>query len=1165
MRFILSLVLCLAAISGFAQGSVRRIPTLTRLLAIDPRAVATGDSIVFLVDAPSTNASWGGPRFALWSPATNLVANGTNVFTSPYGGQWVFQDRDSAIQDARWYSGTNNWSLDKDGNLVLGTTNVVAALANTIQNPPPDTVIYGRQNNGGTNVAWVTIPGGGGGGATNASQVKINSGAYFPIANLLDTVELAWTNNGGAIYGRVKPSSISQSLIAPAYTTTVEARANHTGTQTAATISDFVDQVWAKIKASIINGTGIDKVSSDASQTLTVSLGSHTHTGPEIASGYINMGRLGTGTPTTNTFLRGDGSWAIITTNGTSISSTGSVLTVKGVAAPAADIQDTATVGWTYAGGTLTADLLAGSLGTNILTSDANLFYLNRTNHFGTQPIASLQYATNLVQGSSNNVYGGSNVFNGVLRSTSTAQFSGAIQSSGSANFNTITVSNALLSPYSTDGTTFKAGFNAVASANYGTAIGYSPSVTGIGGIGIGAFPSVTNYAVGIGYQPVAAGYAISGGFQSSATGGSSIALGRSPTASGALAVSIGYQSVSDADAAISILGHSHGLSSISLNGYANGDNAIALLGTSSAYGISFGLGSLAGLYDIAIGNNALATNTYSVSVGPSTVNRKNYSTALGYASATTKDHQIALGTTGDEVWIPSILVINTTNVIEELGKKVTTNHVHDGTQITSGYVSVNRMGSGTPTTNTFLRGDGVWASITTNGSTVTAPNAITWDGNYVTNILSGTYVLGGISGQQVTVDVDTNKVGLLARDQTWTGIQTFTNTVTMENDLYVPSGSLVSFVSQTDNFLTYATAIVPNPTNAWVAVWENNPAYGHELMYSAPLSLIQGGNVWTSSNNVFTGSTTFSNNVAVVGSLVVNGTNVLEQIGSNVVQLAQGKLAGRGATNGTGGLEAVAVGSSLKLDDSVFGPTLDLADADWGDITTSDTGTAWTINNGSVTYAKMQNVASTSRLLGRGTLSTGPPQELTATLPLVITNTTITVADGSVSLAKLAATSTNSVLLGRGAGVAGVPQEITLGTGFSMVGQQLRYTASASDSTPFAVAAFTARNEPGDAFPIAQTLDGANSSGVTSIEAVSSAVYKITLNAVAPAGNYKRVVSAFQMLGDADSSAVYNVNWYLISTAEFTSSGTVLYVKSPNSSGTLPTGAHYSFRLYNY
>lgn len=54
------------------------------------------------------------------------------------------------------------------------------------------------------------------------------------------------------------------------------------------------------------------------------------------------------------------------------------------------------------------------------------------------------------------------------------------------------------------------------------------------------------------------------------------------------------------------------------------------------------------------------------------------------------------------------------------------------------------------------------------------------------------------------------------------------------------------------------------------------------------------------------------------------------------------------------------------------------VADGDYGDITVSGGGTVWTIDNTVVTFAKVQNIA-TSRLLGRTTAGSGSVEELTA------------------------------------------------------------------------------------------------------------------------------------------------------------------------------------------
>jgi hypothetical protein len=75
---------------------------------------------------------------------------------------------------------------------------------------------------------------------------------------------------------------------------------------------------------------------------------------------------------------------------------------------------------------------------------------------------------------------------------------------------------------------------------------------------------------------------------------------------------------------------------------------------------------------------------------------------------------------------------------------------------------------------------------------------------------------------------------------------------------------------------------------------------------------------------------------------------------------------------------------SGILGDRLVLGPvtvgtlSATVSDGDKGDITVSGSGATYTIDNDVVTYAKMQNVSATSRVLGRKTAGAGDPQELT-------------------------------------------------------------------------------------------------------------------------------------------------------------------------------------------
>ena len=145
------------------------------------------------------------------------------------------------------------------------------------------------------------------------------------------------------------------------------------------------------------------------------------------------------------------------------------------------------------------------------------------------------------------------------------------------------------------------------------------------------------------------------------------------------------------------------------------------------------------------------------------------------------------------------------------------------------------------------------------------------------------------------------------------------------------------------------------------------------------------------------------------------------------------------------------------------------VADGDKGDITISGSGTVWTVDNGAITYAKLQNVSATDKILGRSTAGAGVVEEITCTSQArqLLDDTSFSAMRTTLQLGALATTGaadlasqvtgrlpyTNltqavaaSRLLGRGsASGAGDWQDISLGTGLSMVGTTLSATGGST------------------------------------------------------------------------------------------------------------------------
>jgi hypothetical protein len=174
-------------------------------------------------------------------------------------------------------------------------------------------------------------------------------------------------------------------------------------------------------------------------------------------------------------------------------------------------------------------------------------------------------------------------------------------------------------------------------------------------------------------------------------------------------------------------------------------------------------------------------------------------------------------------------------------------------------------------------------------------------------------------------------------------------------------------------------------------------------------------------------------------------------------------KVLGSSSTSTT--IQELTLGTGLSLSGTTLSATgATVADADYGNITVSGTGTVWTIDNGVVTYAKMQAASTNSKILGSSSTST-TIAELTLGTGLSLSGTTLTapggVTDGDkgditvsstgsvwtidsgvVTYAKMQAASTNSQILGSSSTSTTIA-ELTIGSGLSLSGTTLTATGA--------------------------------------------------------------------------------------------------------------------------
>lgn len=275
------------------------------------------------------------------------------------------------------------------------------------------------------------------------------------------------------------------------------------------------------------------------------------------------------------------------------------------------------------------------------------------------------------------------------------------------------------------------------------------------------------------------------------------------------------------------------------------------------------------------------------------------------------------------------------------------------------------------PNASTTLVGTDATQTLT--NKTLTAPVISTISNTGTLTLPTSTDTLVG----RATTDTFTNKT-MTASSNVLGGV-TMTLGSDGTGDIYyrAAGGALTRLAAGTNGYVLTLSAGLP----AWAA-----PTGGVSDGDKGDITVSASGATWTIDNSAVTLAKMANIAAATFIGRTTAGTGVPEALTTAQATALLDAMVGDSGSGGTKGLVPApasgdaAAGKFLKADGTWVTPSSGgVVDGDYGDITVSSSGATWTIDNTAVTYAKIQNVSATDRILGRDTAGAGVIEELTA------------------------------------------------------------------------------------------------------------------------------------------------------------------------------------------